>query len=426
MTAETIGQRLKRLRTERGLSQTDIAGPGVGSAYISRIEDGDRNPSLRALRLLAEKLGVTLEHLETGREIPFTLEREYRLASAELELALGGDAGQAEPTLRRLAREDSRDPICAQARALLGIAAAERGDHQEAIQQLEAATAAGIRPRERADLYETLASSYRAAGASTRAVALLERCIAATAADPILQIRYRSQLATTLDATGDSQQARTLADEAAALADQHAHPETRAHHYRALAQAAWAERTPERALTHTRRGLALLEAIEDARQLARCHLRCAELCNLDHEWVPALRHLDRAQRLLEQTADAELTGLVHAEQAKACARLGATEEALQLAARAATLLTNAPAAEHALAVAHAAAGDTDIADQFFRRASKAYEAHGHWRQAAAVAHDWGRALRQARRPEQALDAFSRAAVLAARHWSGKLTTESGP
>ena len=422
--AETIGQRLKRLRSERGLTQSDISGPGVTKAHICRIEKGQRRATLDVLRPLADKLGVTLEHLETGREIPLALEREYQLAAAELELALGGDPEQAEPTLRRLAREGSRDAISARARALLGIAAAERGDHHEAIQQLEAATAAGIRPRERADLYETLAGSYLAIGAGTRAVALLERCIAATAADPILQIRYRSRLATTLDATSDSQRARTLAEEAAELADQHAHPQTRTRHYRALAQAAWAERAPERALAHARRALALLEATQDVRQLARSDLSCAELCNLDQEWLQALRHLDRAQRLLEQTTEPELSGLVYAEQAKACARLGATEEALQLATRAAVLLANnAPAAEHALAVAQAAAGDIDNADQSFRRASEAYEARGHWRQAAAVAHDWGKALRQAHRPEQALDAFSRAAIYAAREWSGAAASD---
>jgi transcriptional regulator with XRE-family HTH domain len=422
--AETIGQRLERLRRERGLTQDDLAGPGVSEPHISRIENGQRRPTLEVMRPLAERLGVTLEHLETGREIPLALEREYGVAIAELELALGGDPGQAEPALRRLAREDNRDPVSAQARALLGAAAARRGDHHEAIEQLEAAAAAGIRPRERADLYETLASSYVATGANTRAAALLERCIAATAADPILQIRYRSQLATTVDAMGDSQRARTLANEAAALAERHDLPQMRARHYCALAQAAWAERSPERALTHARRGVALLEATQDARQLARSHLSCAELCNLDHEWVQALRHLDRAQGLFEQTGDAESMGLVHAEQAKACARLGSTEEALQLAARAANLLGNNAAAEHALAVAHAAAGDTDSADHSFRRASEAYEARGQWRQAAAVAHDWGSALRQARRPEQALDAFSRAAVLAARHSSGKRRTSA--
>ncbi|HEY4908360.1 MAG TPA: helix-turn-helix transcriptional regulator, partial [Methylomirabilota bacterium] len=35
---ETIGERLKRLRLERGLSQRELAAPGVSYAYISRIE----------------------------------------------------------------------------------------------------------------------------------------------------------------------------------------------------------------------------------------------------------------------------------------------------------------------------------------------------------------------------------------------------
>jgi transcriptional regulator with XRE-family HTH domain len=421
---ETIGQRLKRLRTERGLSQKEISGPGASNAHISQIERGKRRATTDALRPLADKLGITLEHLETGREIPVALEREYRLGTTELELRLDGDREKAENILHQLASEVDRDPIGARAHAMLGIIAAGRGDQEGAIHQLEAATAAGIRPREQPDVYETLASCYVATGASTRAVALLERCIAATGADPILQIRYRSQLGTTLDASGDSQRARALLDEAAALIDEHGHRQARVRHYLRLAQEAWAERTPELALGHLRRGLALLEAGEDTRQLARCHLECGQLCNLENEWVQALRHLDRAEWLLEQTDDREQLGQLRAEQAKACARTGATAEALALAERAAALLTsNAPAAQHALALAHAAAGDIDSADQSFRRASEAYEERRQWRQAAAVSHDWGTSLRQARRPEQALDVFGRAALLAARHWSGQ--TKSG-
>jgi hypothetical protein len=52
------------------------------------------------------------------------------------------------------------------------------------------------------------------------------------------------------------------------------------------------------------------------------------------------------------------------------------------------------------------------------RALQRYEQRGLWRQAAAVAHDWDGALRQARRLEQALNAFSRAALCTARAWSG--------
>jgi transcriptional regulator with XRE-family HTH domain len=65
---ETVGQRLRRLRLERGLSQRELSGPGVSYAYISRIEAGERQPSVKALRKLAEKLGVSPDYLETGRD----------------------------------------------------------------------------------------------------------------------------------------------------------------------------------------------------------------------------------------------------------------------------------------------------------------------------------------------------------------------
>jgi transcriptional regulator with XRE-family HTH domain len=428
-SAETIGQRIARLRTERGLSQKDIAGPGVGHAYISRIEDGQRTPSLRALRQLAAKLGVTLEHLETGREIPLALEREYQLARAELDLRLASGP-EAEQALRELAAAEPRDRHSARAHAALGIHAAGRGEHGEAIEQLEGAMGAGIRPRERPDVYETLAGCYLAVGEPTKGVALLERCLAATASDPILQIRYRAQLARAQHASGDTQRARALVEQAAALADEFTSPRLRLYHYGALAEAAWAARTPEPALAHARRALALLEALDDAHQLAHSHRLYGQLCGLEREWEQALRHLNRAERLLEQTGDSEQLGSVRAEQAKALAGLGHSEEALARAEEAAELLARdqrlAPAAEHALALAQAAAGDIDAAHQSFLRATQAYEQQQQWRQAAAVAHDWGNALRHAHRSEHALEAFSRAARYTASEWSGAAASDREP
>ena|SRR6266571_1068105 len=67
---ESIGNRLHRLRRERGLSQRDISSAGVSYAYISRIEAGARTPSVKAIRLLAEKLGISVEYLETGSASP--------------------------------------------------------------------------------------------------------------------------------------------------------------------------------------------------------------------------------------------------------------------------------------------------------------------------------------------------------------------
>src|SRR5919198_1106008 len=47
---ESIGQRLRRLRLEKGLSQRELAGPGVSYAYVSRIEAGGRGPPPRPLQ----------------------------------------------------------------------------------------------------------------------------------------------------------------------------------------------------------------------------------------------------------------------------------------------------------------------------------------------------------------------------------------
>jgi transcriptional regulator with XRE-family HTH domain len=85
---ETVGERLRRLRVERGLSQRELSAPGVSYAYISRIEAGTRQPSVKALRRLASKLGVTADYLETGSQLGAEEERELRLADLELEPAL--------------------------------------------------------------------------------------------------------------------------------------------------------------------------------------------------------------------------------------------------------------------------------------------------------------------------------------------------
>src|SRR5712692_6035185 len=85
---ETIGQRLKRLRLEQGLSQRELAAPGVSYAYISRIEAGTRQPSVKALRRLASKLGVTADFLETGSQLGPEEDRELRLADLELAMRL--------------------------------------------------------------------------------------------------------------------------------------------------------------------------------------------------------------------------------------------------------------------------------------------------------------------------------------------------
>jgi transcriptional regulator with XRE-family HTH domain len=66
----SIGERIRLRRHELGLSQRDIAEAGVSFSYISRVEVNARTASVKALRKLAPKLGVSVHWLETGEEDP--------------------------------------------------------------------------------------------------------------------------------------------------------------------------------------------------------------------------------------------------------------------------------------------------------------------------------------------------------------------
>lgn len=69
LAVNELGKRLKKLRLEKGLSQRQLEVPGVSYAYISRIEAGTRNPSIKALIKLADKLEVNPFYLYTGHHI---------------------------------------------------------------------------------------------------------------------------------------------------------------------------------------------------------------------------------------------------------------------------------------------------------------------------------------------------------------------
>ncbi len=63
-----VGRRVFEAREAAGLSQRELAFPGCSAAYISRIERGERVPSLQVMRELARRTGVSEQALAFGRE----------------------------------------------------------------------------------------------------------------------------------------------------------------------------------------------------------------------------------------------------------------------------------------------------------------------------------------------------------------------
>ena len=58
ISARVLGQRIRQLRTRRGLTQQDLAGNDYSKSYISAIEQGKTRPSLEALQRMAARLDV--------------------------------------------------------------------------------------------------------------------------------------------------------------------------------------------------------------------------------------------------------------------------------------------------------------------------------------------------------------------------------
>lgn len=59
-----LGEQLRKIRLQKGMSQGDIAKKlGVHRSYISGIERGIRNPTVKNLERLADALGVDPRNL---------------------------------------------------------------------------------------------------------------------------------------------------------------------------------------------------------------------------------------------------------------------------------------------------------------------------------------------------------------------------
>ncbi len=63
ISARVLGQRIRQLRTRRGLTQQDLAGEDYSKSYISAIEQGKTRPSLEALQRIASRLEIAAGQL---------------------------------------------------------------------------------------------------------------------------------------------------------------------------------------------------------------------------------------------------------------------------------------------------------------------------------------------------------------------------
>jgi len=381
---ETVGERLRRLRDARGLTQRDLSSAGVSAQYISRIEHGNRNPSVKALRKLAAKLGVSAEALESGQDSAAAELRAFRLTDAELALRLGEEPASVEATFRMLAEEASRaGDAVAQTRAALGLGtiAAHRGDHEQAIAQLEIAVRAPwVTPLRNADAYATLGHSLVAAGRDEEAVALFRACVDELAARPPVNDAAVTRFATYLSYVLLDTDALEEARRANEIALRHGQGSddlyTRIRLHWASARLAAGEGDLKLAELSIARAITLLENSEDTVALGRAHLVAAEIALWEDNHASAEEHLSIAEALLPDGSALEDRVFLLIQQAFLAACTGRPARAIDTAHQAIELLgahtdaTIRGRAHWALAEGYAAAGATDAARAAFTTAGE--------------------------------------------------------
>lgn len=419
--ASTLGQRLRTLRIERGLSQADLAGDLVSPSYVSLIESGRRSPEREVLDGLARRLGCSPLFLETGVAPEEVNEQRLRLQFANIARA-NGELEQARELYVALEQATTGE-IRTEARWGLAQTYEALGQLDAAITELDALTEASRAGEPGAPGLLSLMISrcrlYRAAGDFARSIEFGETALAEIRALGLDgtedAITLGSTLAGSYQARGDLMSAQRLAGQVLAQAEQLGSLQAQGNAYWSACTIAMARGDLTTALSLATRTLALLSESAGSRSLAAMRINYAWL--LLRADPPRLDDADailtRAHEALTELAFAPLLASCETEMAWSAMLRGnlrqAAERAQQAAARCTERGTGLQHARVVGGLAQVLAGDEagakvvgDAADQLAALGS-AQDAAQAWRDLADALIQQGRSARAIKALQSAAD-----------------------
>jgi tetratricopeptide (TPR) repeat protein len=334
-----VGERLRAAREAAGLSQRQLAFPGCSPAYISRIESGDRIPSLQLLRELGRRLGVSEDYLATGSD---PLERDGHVLEAEVALRLG-DLELAESLYATMLDEGPGDTERAVAREGFGQIAHRRGDPRLAIDHFEAAIELSGSESLHPDVADSLGRAYAMVGELESAIGVFERGLedAERDGDAFRAMQFMVLLGHALIDAGNFGRAEELLGRALAIGKDFQSPSVRAQLYWTQSRLHAERNEPEPAARYARAALEVLRMTEDTYRTGRAHQLLAHI-ELDRgKAEEALAILDEGWPLLEAAANPVERAQYRLEEARALAKLGRNEEAAALAMQISGIISDA-------------------------------------------------------------------------------------
>lgn len=108
VVVDGLGARVRRLRKDKGLSQEALADPHYTAAYISHVENDKRTPSQKVLEHIAERLGVSVEELVTGRDPRAELRLQIDVDRAIAQIHVG-ELDKAREALTAVSKQAATD-----------------------------------------------------------------------------------------------------------------------------------------------------------------------------------------------------------------------------------------------------------------------------------------------------------------------------
>jgi tetratricopeptide (TPR) repeat protein len=323
--AKAVGKRVKEAREAAGLTQRQLAFPGCTAAYISLIESGSRVPSYQILREFGRRLGVRAEYLAMGIN---EAEKEDPLFEAELAARLG-DRDQARAAYQTIINSGNAPELVAQAQLGLGLLAFEAGNHEVAIELLEAGLIETTPNASTAVAADRLGRAYALTGRFDQALALFHQYLAAAQerGDSLESIRFAVLVANTQIDRCDYGAAEMVLSEILTQAKEAADPTDRAFVYWTQSRLHSSQGEPQLAARYARLALSALEQTEHTRYIANAFLLLATLENDQGHSADAQKLIDQAEPAVIASGNRYDIGRLELERARAELGLGDKEEA---------------------------------------------------------------------------------------------------
>jgi tetratricopeptide (TPR) repeat protein len=371
-----VGRRLREARERAGLSQRQLSFEGCSPAYISRIEAGERIPSLQLLREMGRRLGVSEDWLATGLDRDLLAE-DRTLLDAEIALRFN-ELETAESLYSQALEAATTNNERARALAGLGQIAFERGEPRRAVQCLEQAVAlARTDAADQPSLADTLGRAYATLDDLEPAIRLFRQSLerANQRKNSPEAVRFGVLLANAYIDKGEFDEAGRVLKQTVEKAENARDPVFRARIYWSLSRLHAMQKEPEPAARYARKALELLELTEHTTYAARAHQLLAHV-ELDRGNADeALEILDRGFPLVQQGGNRVEEALFQLEKARALVRLSRREEATRLAADSADVLeaaspVDAGRGHTVVAEVYEQLGDTDRAIATYERAAE--------------------------------------------------------